>query len=177
VLEWPDGTPTRAAMTALAGMGERRAIEPLLRRLETIDYTSERAIGGDLTYTCEALGELKAVEAVEPLIAALEVAEFGREKVAVALGEIGDPRAVPALASALDPEPPLFVGNAIGNALNQIGTPEAKAAVAAWEARGVTPPDAHEWRAERIPPSSYTPFRRWWFKPHWWFGWLNWRRN
>lgn len=175
VLEWPDGFPSRGAMTALADMGERRAIEPILRRLEKIDYTSERAIRGDLAYICEALGTLKAVEGVEPLIAALEVAEDGREWVAEALGDIGDPRAVAPLAAALEPEPPLFVGNAIWNALNQIGTPEAKAAIVVWEERGETPPDAHEWRVKRIPPAVTNPLSRWWFKPWWWPGWLSWQ--
>jgi HEAT repeat protein len=175
VLEWPDGFPSRFAMGALAEMGDRRAIEPILRRLEKIDYTSELAIRGDLVYTCEALGTLKAVEAVEPLIAALEVAEDGREWVAEALGDIGDPRAVAPLAAALEPEPPFFVGNAIWNALNQIGTPEAKTAVVAWEGRGETPPDADEWRVERIPPAVTNPLSRWWFKPWWWFGWLSWQ--
>ena len=175
VLEWPDGFPSRIAMDALAEMGDRRAIEPILRRLEKIDYTSERAIRGDLAYICEALGTLKAVEAVEPLIAAFEVAEDGREWVAEALGDIGDPRAVAPLAAALEPEPPLFVGNAVWNALNQIGTPEAKTAIVAWEERSETPPDAHEWRAERIPPAVTNPLSRWWFKPWWWFGWLSWQ--
>src|SRR5215213_1319465 len=58
-LEWPDGPPTRGAMEALADRGERRAIEPMLRRLEKIDYTSERAVRGDLAYLCDALGTLK----------------------------------------------------------------------------------------------------------------------
>jgi hypothetical protein len=157
-------------MGALAAMGERRAIEPLLRRLERMDYGSPSAIATDLEYTSEALSELKAEEAVEPLIAALEVEE-SREEVAHALGDLGDPRAVPALAALLEPEPPLFIGNAIWNALVQIGTPEAKAAIAAWEERGVTPPDAHEWRVERFPPALIQPLRLWWFKPWWWFGW------
>ena len=89
---------------------------------------------------------LKAPEAVDVLIAALEI-ESLREDTAHALGDIGDPRAVPALAAQLEPEPPLFVGNAIWNALKSIGTPEAKAAIAAWEARGESPPDAHDWVA------------------------------
>jgi HEAT repeat protein len=175
VLEWPDGPPSRIASEALAEMGDRRAIEPLLRRLETMDYTSEDAVRGDLAYTSEALGTLRAVEAVDPLIAALEVAGEGREWVAEALEEIGDPRAVPALAAQLEPEPPFFVGNAIVNALEELGTPEAKAAVAAWFERGETPPDTHEWRIEAIPPAMTNPLGRWWFKPWWWPGWLSWQ--
>lgn len=177
VLEWPDGTPCRSAMLALAEMGERRAVEPLLRRLEGIDYASEDAIRGELAFICEAFGTLKAVEAVDPLCGALELARDGREWVAEALGDIGDPRAIPALAAQLEPEPPLFVGNAIWNALNQIGTPEAKAAVAAWEARNETPPDAHEWRAERIPPSVIRPLGEWWYSPRAWLERLAWERK
>jgi hypothetical protein len=176
VLEWPDGTPVRSAMLALAQMDERRAIEPLLRRLDRMDYRDPSTIGGDLEFTSAALASFKAEEAVEPLIAAL-VVEEDRESVVEALGDIGDPRAVAPLAALLDPEPPLWVGNAIWNALNRIGTPEAKAAIAAWEERGETPPDAHEWRVEKVPSATYTPFRRWWYKPHLWFGWLSWRRK
>jgi HEAT repeat protein len=172
ILEWPDGYPSRIAMEALAEMGDHRAIPPILRRLAKIDYTSERAIRGDLSYISEALGTLKAVEGVEPLIAALEVAGDGGEWVAEALGDIGDPRAVAPLAAQLEPEPPLFVGNAIWNALNQIGTPEAKAAIAAWEKRRETPPDAHDWKVEEIPRAAIYPLRHWWYRPWWWPGWL-----
>jgi HEAT repeat protein len=62
------------------------------------------------------------------LIAVLEI-ESLREDTAHALGDIGDPRAVPALAALLEPEPPLVVGNAVWVALEEIGTPEAKAAI------------------------------------------------
>jgi hypothetical protein len=77
------------------------------------------------------------------------------------------------LAAELEPEPPLFVGNAIVNALNLIGTPEAEAAVAAWEERGETPPDAlHGLKVEEFPMAVITPLRHWWYRPWWWPGWL-----
>jgi HEAT repeat protein len=50
-----------------------------------------------------ALGELRAVEAVDVLCAALPRAEWWvTENIAWALHDIGDARAVPALISALD---------------------------------------------------------------------------
>lgn len=161
-LERPDRREFRMAALALAETGDRRAIEPLVRLLGSIDPSSltpedER----DAEYAIDALGMLKAPEAVDALIAALEIVGL-REETANALGDIGDPRAVPALAALLEPEPPFFVGNAIWNALEAIGTPEAKTAVAAWEARGITPPDAHEWRAKRLREPFRWRLRRWW---------------
>jgi len=137
-LERPERREFRIAALALANTGDRRAIEPLVRLLGSVDPNS-LAPGNerDAEYAIDALGMLKAPEAVDALIDALEI-ESLREDTANALGDIGDPRAVPALAALLEPEPPLFVENAIWNALNQIGTPEAKAAITAWEERGDT---------------------------------------
>jgi HEAT repeat protein len=92
-LERPDRREFRIAALALADTGDRRAIEPLLRRLEHTDPSSltpkdER----DAEYAINALGELKTPEAVDALIAALEI-ESLREDTAHALGDIGDPRA------------------------------------------------------------------------------------
>lgn len=176
-LERLDRRGFRMAALALADTGDRRAIEPLVHLLGSIDTSSltpedER----DAEYAIDALGMLKAPEAVDALIAALEI-ESLREGTAEALGDIGDPRAVAPLAALLEPEPPFWVGNAIWNALNQIGTPEAKAAVDAWEERHETPPDAGEWKAERIPPAVVHPLRRWWYKPWWWPAWLSWQRK
>ena len=161
-LERPDGVPSRSAAEGLAEMGERRAIEPLVRRLDRIDYRFPKLHWDDFQYVSEALGTLKATEAIEPLIVALEAEDY-REMAAAALGEIGDPRAVPALAALLEPEPPLWVGNATVVALDAIGTAEARQAVAAWEERGVAPADAHEWIAAPIPLSRFTRLR-WWFR-------------
>jgi hypothetical protein len=56
-------------------MGDRREIEPILRRLESIDLNSMKPDDqGDAESAIEALGTLKATEAVDPLIAALRPA-------------------------------------------------------------------------------------------------------
>ena len=79
----------------------------------------------------EALGKLKSTDAVEPLMA---VARDGTQepqvvrKAAQALGEIGDPRAVPTLVHLLDQErgPVTFYPEA-SFALFQIGKPSTDA--------------------------------------------------
>lgn len=159
-LERPDRRGFRIAALSLADTGDRRAIEPLLRRLESTDPSSLTPEDeSDAEYAIDALGKLKAPETVDALIAALEI-EGLREETANALGAIGDPRAVPALAVLLEPEPPFFVGNAIVNALEQIGTPEAKTAIEAWKERGVTAPDAPV-RVQRLRPPLRYRLRRW----------------
>jgi HEAT repeat protein len=97
------------------------------------------------------VGELAVKRDVHALLPLLDDEDL-REDVANALGDLGDPRAVPALTALLSgPEQPLFIGNAIAVALEEIGTAEAREAVAAWKARNTTPPDAQEWRVERLP--------------------------
>ena len=122
-------------------MGEQRAIEPLLRRLKAIPLSppTTEAVQVELETVASALGELRAREAVNALVAALVVDEFF-ESSAYALGDIGDPRAVPALAPLLEVELSGWNANAVFVALDQIGTPEARAAIAASEARDTSPP-------------------------------------
>jgi HEAT repeats len=129
-----------AAVEALAEMGDRRAIEPCLRRLDSIDFgalsdNDQR----DAEYAIEALGTLQASEAVGPLISALEIENLSvRELAAYALGDIGDPRAVPALASLLKSAPGYVIENACSVALGAIGTDEA------WMEMTLPPPDEPE---------------------------------
>jgi HEAT repeat protein len=167
----------RKAGVFLGDVGERRAVEPLLSRLRSIDLGS--ATDDELGVWRSAVGALRALEApeaVDPLVAALPVlaGDFPRyweaaEDAAEALEDIGDPRAVPALAALLDPEPPFWVGNAVWNALNEIGTPEAREAVVAWEARDATPPDSGEWVAFPVRGPSEGRLR-WWSRRlrSWW---------
>jgi hypothetical protein len=81
-----------------------------------------------------ALGKLKDVRAVEPLIEALSDSnESVRTSVAEALGELGDERAIePLIAAFADGIEVRFYA---AEALRLIGTPEALAAVEAWEKR------------------------------------------
>jgi HEAT repeat protein len=153
-----------SAMDALAAMGEPRAVEPLLRRLRDMVHASSSRDADAFYFVSRGLGELKVREAVDPLLSALEVEDF-QEWAAEALGEIGDARAVPALAAMLDPKPRLWVGEAIANALDKIGTPEGKAAVAAWLEDDTPAPDEHEWRAVPLrPPSRFRRIRHWWLR-------------
>jgi HEAT repeat protein len=92
-LEHPIGNEYLDAMSALATMGDERAIEPLLRRLRS------QGLGpsGDIVewqYLSDAIGRLKARDAVDFFIEALEF-PYLAEEAATALGRIDDPGAVP----------------------------------------------------------------------------------
>jgi HEAT repeat protein len=129
------------AIEALEAMGEQQVIEPLLRRLKAIDLSppTTKAVQVEWETVAEALGELKARQAVDALIAGLGVDEFF-ETSAFALGDIGDPRAVPTLVALLEVELSDWNANAVFVALHEIGTPDAMRAIAASEARGGSPP-------------------------------------
>jgi HEAT repeat protein len=92
-----------SAAGALGRMGDRRAVEPLVRRLEepAKGFYKERVQMAII----RALAKLGDPRAVESLIAALE--DRGRDvqvEAAKALGEIGDKRAVEPLVTALKHE-------------------------------------------------------------------------
>lgn len=141
-LEHPVGDEHLDAMDALATMGDERAIEPLVRRL----HSQGLGPSGDvLEWQCltDALGRLKALEAVDVFVEALAY-PYLAEGAATALGGIADPRAVPALAGLLETIPSDRVGEATLEALAAIGTPEATAAADDWRTRGITlPPDEY----------------------------------
>ena len=118
----------REAAEALGRIGDRRAVEPLIAALGRDWFSDEavvkalarigdgRAVGpllaafaaenGRRSEIAEALGVLGTPHAVGPLMRALQ--EDKEDEVrcaaAAALGEIGDPRAVPALITALEDE-------------------------------------------------------------------------
>jgi HEAT repeat protein len=121
-------------------MGDRRAIEPCLRRLDSVGFGAASYNDlRDAEYAIQALGTLQASEAVGPLISALEIESVSvRELAAYALGDIGDPRAVPALGSLLKSAPGFVIENACSVALAAIGTEEA------WMAMTLPPPDEPE---------------------------------
>jgi HEAT repeat protein len=82
------------AASALATLGDERAVEPLIEALQqpSWDYRWEAA---------EGLGKLRAEAAVGPLLQALQDRDAGvRAMAAWSLGEIGDERARPALEHA-----------------------------------------------------------------------------
>jgi HEAT repeat protein len=114
----------------LAAIGDRRAIDPLLRRLRAADPSdcSEES-RAEWYWLTQALGRLRAVEAVDTLIAALPFNVWLMQEDTVrALERIDDPRAIPALVAGL--YPPMLghfdvAQNAMLNALDHFGTPEA----------------------------------------------------
>jgi len=85
------------AALALGWLNDPRAVEPLIRALETDkhQFVRWRAAG--------ALGNLGDPRAVEPLVRALESDEYNdvRGDAARSLGRLGDPRAVEPLVRAL----------------------------------------------------------------------------
>ena len=136
-LEHPVGDEYLDAMDALATMGEQRAVEPLLRRLRMLDLDPHAPWSADWESLTDALGRLRAQEAVDFFIDALGSPHLA-EGAANALGQIRDPRAVPALAAALEGMPSDRVGEAILEALSRIGTTKASEVAAVWRARGIT---------------------------------------
>ena len=89
----PDDDTVQAAWEAAVKLGGP-AEETLLAALDSPDRTvSEHAAG--------ALGAMRSAKAVTALEKALERSDFRRYVAAWALGEIGDPGAIPALVGAL----------------------------------------------------------------------------
>jgi HEAT repeat protein len=119
----------------LAEIGDRRAIAPMVEGLRAASPSDESQQLKWETLT-DALGELRAVEAVDMLCAALPEADWwATEDIAWTLHDIGDVRAVPALISALDARHGRYgpAENAIAVALNKFGTPAARRALEAFE--------------------------------------------
>jgi HEAT repeat protein len=110
------------AVVALGEIGDARAVEPL------IAYLKEPIIfrGGPLPrYAVIALGKIGS-PAVEPLIAALKDKDWSsRERAVVALGEIGDARAVEPLIAAHQMKAGSFDASIIHLALGEIGDARA----------------------------------------------------
>ncbi|HUW57197.1 MAG TPA: HEAT repeat domain-containing protein [Planctomycetota bacterium] len=92
----PDLSTRQAAARILAETGDRRLVPVFLQRLERGDCPERDACA-------VALGMLRAVEAVDELIACLKDEHASlRSAAAVALGNIGDPTAFEPLVAALD---------------------------------------------------------------------------
>ena len=122
-----DSSARHAAAEAFRHLQDPRAVEPLIRALRDEDHSVRSsaawALGGfknpraaepllalaqksderTLPATAWALGQIKEKRAVEPLMKALRAHKrfHGRWYVVRALGDIGDPRAVPVLVEIL----------------------------------------------------------------------------
>ncbi len=107
-----DPEKRRAALEALLQKGNEAV--PLLLKVLSDDYDPEHGANDwSEIYKCrlaaEGLGRLKAKEAVEPLLEALQDGDTGlRATAAWALGEIGDPQAIPALLALLADSTPFI---------------------------------------------------------------------
>ena len=157
-----NGQVRMCAVEALGDLGDVRAVEPLLACLDDDSgfvHGSVMTVLGTLApaqimpYLIHTLREdddftradaatvvVKiGPEAVAPLLAALPDAPPGqRLMIAWTLGQIGDARAVTALAGLLQDGDKFRnerIDKTAADALKQIGTDEAKAALAAWQQR------------------------------------------
>ncbi len=117
-------TVRRSTAKALGDIGDKRAVEPLIKALGDEDE--------DADTVAWALGEIGDARAVEPLIESLiwAFANYGREFAVgamLALGKIGDARAVEPISDLLNEEG-LYIEDreAAAIALGQIGEPAAK---------------------------------------------------
>jgi len=139
VLSTTDSLTRDVAADVLGGIGDARAILPLLEALleyGAIDYPDTGRYGA--ADALERFGELS----VAPFVQALKhhTAEI-RARAAQALGTIGRPQAIPALAVCLADTEHVFtetddkvrVCDIAASALRNIGTPEALRAVELWE--------------------------------------------
>jgi HEAT repeat protein len=106
-----------SAAAALGKQGGGKAVEPLVARLE--DPSEDRNVR---SASAQALGQLKAVAAVESLIGALADPVWHlRYQAALALGQIGEARAVDPLANVVRYEANFFVREAAEQSLQQLG--------------------------------------------------------
>jgi hypothetical protein len=108
VLEHPyfyvDGEVRVAVYEVLGQLGDRQAVEPLIRALGCSSSYSFYLNDREVVWACEALGRLGDRQAVEPLIKVLERPSYygGHKAACKALGWLGDRRAVKPLIQALE---------------------------------------------------------------------------
>ncbi|NMO19918.1 HEAT repeat domain-containing protein [Pyxidicoccus fallax] len=141
----------KAMVTTLGAIGDVRAVPALVPLLRARDnYTRIEAV--------QVLGAMKAKEAVEPLIALAtddNVEPFLNKKAIEALGNIGDPRAAPALVRMLTKErkgKSFYVESSF--ALFQLGSPAADALLPALEGKDE---ELLKWaKSNGVNPASYT---------------------
>jgi len=103
------GFTAYTAAEALAGLGDLRAVEPLISVLTTrfkCKHFRDEGYDNSLPHVAGILGELGDLRAFQPLIDALSDEEYEglRCKAAYGLGELGDDRAIPYLQKALKDE-------------------------------------------------------------------------
>ncbi|MBZ0298291.1 MAG: HEAT repeat domain-containing protein [Anaerolineae bacterium] len=121
-----DWTVRSSAAYALGEIRDVRAVEPLITALKDEDDDVRRS-------AADALGEIADMRAVEPLIAALKDSnEVIRHSAVNALTYIEDVRIVEPPIAALEDEYE-YIRSDAADALEQIGTPEALAAVKKWQ--------------------------------------------
>jgi HEAT repeat protein len=135
-----DNTQIReTAAEALGKIGNLTGIPGLLKALNDSDGFVRRA-------AAEALGQIGSVAAVPELINTLQDFDTGvRWAAAEALGKIADPVAVPSLIEKLnDLGGPSWeerrICDVVADALENIGVPEAHAAVELWRSRATLTP-------------------------------------
>ncbi len=113
-----------SAALALAQIGDQRAVEPLF---EAMDGDFLNSLGVSAALALSGMGDKRPVERY---IAALRKREHDQGRVAVVLGELGDPQALSALAAMLDRDDWLAGRSAI-QAIGQIGGDRAVRILAA----------------------------------------------
>lgn len=126
------GAARLSVIRAFGAIRDPRAV-PLLLDLVQSDDPNEYIFVSSLA--AKSLSQIGDVTAIEGLVGLLGHERNGPRRMAVVvLGNIGDHKAVPGLIGALkdtDPQTRVFAARS----LEQIGTPQAIAAVAAWRDR------------------------------------------
>jgi len=136
VLDRRDDPDSRMkAIAALGTLGDRAAVDPLVAVLRDRNFTEVRIgnlpLGGMLHGAAmTALERIGDARAVDPLISWLDNRSNNVRPIAIrVLGNLKDPRAIPALARALA-DPDARVSGPAAEALRQIGGPDAERALA-----------------------------------------------
>jgi HEAT repeat protein len=108
-----------SALLALGKIGDPSAVAPLIEFI-TSDAPRDNGNWDDRTRAIKALGELRAKQAIEPLIAvASDAGSYGPHAAIEALGKIGDDRCLAALDTVFKTSPETSVRQSAWRALRE----------------------------------------------------------
>lgn len=151
------GTGDFAAIDALGVIGGPKAVAVLRQTLEKEEEHSATAA----FRSAKALGQIGSAEALDALLAAADSPALLRRHAAVLfLGRIGGPKAAAKLKEVLEKDNARLVRAAAADGLDQIGTTDARTAVAAFrKADAGLPPLVYQPRNPRFGPDF--PVNEW----------------
>ena len=121
-----DSWTQRDVIEALGLLQDARAVDPLIQLLVQSPDTYVRR---EIMQAFGEIGDSRAAQAVIAVLENLSVDSFERATAAIALGDIGDAAAIPALEYARDNDPDSYVRSSAERALEKIQTASATGAI------------------------------------------------